>query len=526
MPPEVGAGIVEQPQIDGGPTAHAELEADEVKRLALRGVGALIMRSLGQRGLQMIGNVLLARWLAPRTFGLYAIVSFVIGIAGFLADLGIGASLIQRREQLREHDLRTVATLTLSLNALVIVALWFLAGPIVAAYDVSPAHVTAVRVMSLSIMFSSFTVVPSVQLERRLRFKEISIADLAGQITYLAITVPLAFGFRAPSFSEANADSAVWIFVWGTLASRFVHMIVVNSLCRWRPRLGFDVRAMREMLAFGLPYQANGLVNALKDNFIPTFIALVSGATAVGYVTWAVGLATNALILLPIVTRVSFPAYARLQHDTAALTLAIERSIRWVAMTVFPIALLLAALGRQIVEHLYGPKWAGGLVSFYLLTIPILASAYSTVMISALYALGRAKAVLRLTVIWAIAGWALAVPAVLLFGYHGFALAMALVSTLSVLSVRELNKLVKVRFVPGLVKIFVLSAIPATVVAAVARFVVHSVVSLTALAAVGGAAYLVLLYATGELDRVKAAILARRGAGGVAPATKAVAEHG
>lgn len=526
MPPEVAAGVVEQPQIDGGPTAHSELEADEVKRLALRGVGALVMRSIGQRGLQMIGNVLLARWLAPTTFGLYAIVSFVIGIAGFLADLGLGASLIQRRDRLTQKDLRTAFTLSLLLNGAVVVLLWILAHPIVRAYGVAPQHETAVRVMALSVLFSSFTVIPTIRLERMLKFKQISIADLAGQMIYLGVTVPLAFSFRAPSFAEANADNAVWIFVWGTLASRAVHTLIMNLASRWRPRIGLDWRAMREMLRFGLPYQMNGFVNALKDNFIPTFIAAVAGATAVGYVTWAVGLVTNALILLPVVTRVTFPAYARLQHDPAALRDAIEKSIRWVAATVFPAALLLAALARQIVEHLYGPKWAGGLVSFYLLTIPILASAYSTVMVSALYALGQAKAVLRLSMIWAVAGWALAVPAVLLVGYHGFALAMALVSTLSVLTVRELNRFVKVRFVPGLIKIFTLSAIPAAVVASVARILVHSVVSLAALAAAGGALYLLLLYLTGELDGIRTAILERRAAAARAASREVVADHG
>jgi len=248
-----------------------------------------------------------------------------------------------------------------------------------------------------------------------------------------------------------------------------------------------------------LPFQMNGFVNAAKDNFIPTFIAIAAGHAAVGYVTWAVGLATNALFLLPVVGRVTFPAYARLQHDKEALRDAIETSIRWVAATVFPATLLLAALARQIVEHVYGPKWAPGLPSFYLLCIPMLNAAYSTVMVSALYALGRAKVVLRLTLIWAAAGWALGVPLTLVFGKHGFAAAMSIVSWLSFLSVRETNKVVKVHFVPALVKIFVLAAIPAIPIAAFGRHWIHDAWQLAGVGALGGLAYLGLLIAFGEL---------------------------
>jgi O-antigen/teichoic acid export membrane protein len=216
-----------------------------------------------------------------------------------------------------------------------------------------------------------------------------------------------------------------------------------------------------------------------------------------------VGLATNALFLLPIVHRVTFPTYARLQHDPAALKLAIEHSIKWVAATVIPTTLLLAALGHQIVEHVYGPKWLLGLPSFYLLCIPMINACYSTVMVSALYGLGRAKTVLRLTLIWAAAGWALGVPLTLVFHQHGFALAMSVVSWLSILSVRELNKVVKVRFVPELLRITGLAAIPAAIIAVFAHLVVHSAIEVVAVGAGGALSYLILMYGFGELDELK-----------------------
>jgi O-antigen/teichoic acid export membrane protein len=510
MAPEVAPGVVEHPEIDSGPTTHHQLEAEDVKRLAVRGIGSMLMRSLGQRGLQMVGNVLLARWLAPKAIGLYAVVSFIVGMAGFLSDLGLGASLIQRQEELTEKDLRTAFSLSLALNLLVVGILVAISAPLVRIYGVE-SNLAGVRVLSLSILFSTFTAIPAIRLERALRFKQLAIADLSGQVVYLVVALSLAFPYwRSPHYAETHAAAAVWCFIWGTMASRGLYTIIVLWTSPWKPRLGLDRRAMREMIAFGLPYQLNGFVNAVKDNFVPIFIALVAGTTAVGYVVWAAGLATNALFLMPIVSRVAFPAYSRLQHDHVALRDAIEKSIKWVAATVFPTVLILAALARQIVEHVYGPKWAPGLPSFYLLCIPMMNAAYSTVMVSALYGLGRAKVVLRLTIIWAIAGWALGVPFTLWFGMNGFAIAMSVVSWLSILSVREINKVIRIHFVKEMMRVFVLAAIPATILAVVTPPFVHNVYQLAIAGALGVGGYLGLMYLFGELDEIRTMIRTSR----------------
>ena len=214
-------------------------------------------------------------------------------------------------------------------------------------------------------------------------------------------------------------------------------------------------------------------------------------------------------MLLPIVQKVTFPAYARLQHDLPALKEAIESSIKWVAASVFPATLFIVVLARQIVEHVYGPKWLPGLPSLYLLAIPMLAASYGTVIVSALYGLGRASRVLRLTIIWAIAGWGLGAPLTLWLGMHGFALAMCLVAGLSVLPVIELNKVVRISFVPQLTRIFFFAGIPAGIVAIFAHHV-SNLFELAGLALAGGTCYLVLMYLGGELSEMLAMLKRRR----------------
>jgi len=471
------------------------MSAHEVRRLAVKGIGAVLVRTFTLRAITFAGNIILARILDPKSFGLFAIVNFVVLISAFLAGMGIGAALVQRKQRLTEDDLRTAFTLGFIVDGVITIALVLLAPVLVAAYNLEPQYANAVRVMALTIMVSALAIVPAIQMERNLRFKEMANADLVAQLVYVATAVGLAVG-----------GLHVSAFVIASVISRSLHTIIVNIISPWKPALGIVRERLRAMLAFGVPYQLNGLVLQLKDNFVPTFIAVVAGAEAVGYINWAVGLATNALFLLTIVSRVTFPAYARLQHDLPALKDSVEKSIKWISATVFPAVFMLAALAHQIVRFLYGPKWAPGLISFYLLCIPMIASSYSTVLVSALHGVGRAKTVLKLTTIWAIAGWAIAVPMTLWIGYNGFALAMAFVSMLSVLSVIEMNKVVKISFVRDQIKIAIIAGVPAFAVWVMSYQVVHGIPSLLGLAAFGGLSYVGLMALTGEIREARALV--------------------
>lgn len=471
------------------PTA---MRVEEVKRLALRGVAALAMRTFGLRFITFGGNVLLARLLAPKTFGLFAIVNFIVAIASFLADLGMGAALVQRKEELTEEDLRTAFTLGLFIDVVFTAGLIIVAPLLVGLYHLDQSYALAVQALSITILLSTFASIPSIRLERTLQFGRATISDIVSQTTYMGIAVWLAL-----------SGLEVWAFVIAAVISRALDTAILNALAPWRPRLGLTRTSLRKLLVFGLPYQATGFILLVKDSFVTTFIAAALGATAVGYINWSIGLAATPLFFVTIVSRVTFPTYARLQHDPRALRTAVEQSIKWVSATVFPGVFMLMALAPQITQHVYTSKWRPGLPAFYLLCIPILASSYSTVIVSALYGLGRAKQVLKLTVIWTIAGWGLAVPLTLWLGFTGFAAAMAIVSTLSYLSVREIKKVTDIRFARTSIRILAIAGMPALAVYVLAPHVVHDLVTLAGLGFAGGIGYLLLMLWTGEVREVR-----------------------
>src|SRR4051794_23373776 len=74
------------------------LDVQEVRERAVTGTALVAMRGLAIRGLAFLGNIVLARLLVPRDFGLVAFGTSVMTIATFLTAAGIGAGLIRRPE--------------------------------------------------------------------------------------------------------------------------------------------------------------------------------------------------------------------------------------------------------------------------------------------------------------------------------------------------------------------------------------------------------------------------------------------
>src|SRR5512141_2256112 len=113
---------IPDPQPDGGFSA--------LKKKSLTGIGTLLKRQIFVTGIAFIGNIALARILAPQMFGIYAIVAFVVQFFSIFSDVGIGAALIQKKEELTDEETSTLFWLQ-QILALAVVIATFVSSPLV-----------------------------------------------------------------------------------------------------------------------------------------------------------------------------------------------------------------------------------------------------------------------------------------------------------------------------------------------------------------------------------------------------------
>jgi O-antigen/teichoic acid export membrane protein len=332
---------------DGAPLGWSELG-----RRSARAALQLTVRGLVVRGLIFLGTLALARILLPTDFGVYAIVSFVVSIWASFGDFGLGAALVQQRDEPSNAQLQTVWTAQQAIAIAAVAVIW-VAAPVLTGLlpDLPGDAPWMLRVLSLGLLFSSLRSLPSVMMERALRFGPLAAAEIAQQAVYYCLAIPLAVaGFRA------------WSFVIAGVAQLAVGAVVVNLAWRRRPSIGLDRTTLRRSLGFGLSYQLGVALTLLRDTPVPVMAGAVLGAASAGVLQFAMRIALTIASIDEIIGRVAFPAFSRLQGRKAEQGRALAAATTLTALVVVPVQCSLAAFAPVLVPALFGPQWTAGVV--------------------------------------------------------------------------------------------------------------------------------------------------------------------
>ncbi len=466
----------------------SSLNIDNIKLKAFKGVFTLTFRRLILKVIDTVGVIILARALTQDVFGIFGIISFVVfTFLSFFSDIGFGAALIQKKEELTQNDIRTTFTIQQSLVTLLLIIAWLASPSISHFYNLGLQGIWLIRVLSLSLFITSFKTIPSILLERELRFEKLVIPEIIETLVYNAIAVYMALhGY------------GVWSLVIAILARVVTGALALNLLSPWRIGWAYSATSARALLSFGVPYQLNSVLALIKDNITPTLIAYWYGPAAVGFVNLAQNIATRPMEIINIVSRVMFPAYSRLQHDTERLKRWIEKSVSFMAYLYMPAITGLLITARPILEYLYADKSAKWLPSLPTLLL-FLAGAYpiivTTTYTNALYALGKPKVVLALMALYTTLTWVLGVPLIYKYGYVGIALAGFIITYITFpIVIREMNKVVRISTWDSLKRPLLASLIMAGVTYYVNATFTHSLPSLLFTCMVGMVTYLLAIY--------------------------------
>lgn len=355
------------------------LTSDEVRSRAIAGSGVVVMRGLGIRVLGLLGNVVLARLLLPRDFGIVAFGATLMLFGSFFADVGMGPALIRRAEPPTEKELRSL----LGFNVVVTTILGVLTAAVAWPFG-SAGRVAAVMLLSMPLM--AFRVPGAITLERRLEFHPLVVVDLAEALVYNAwaiVTVVLGWG--------------VWGLATAYIVRSFVAsalMMRVSGVALLRPT--WSTRTLKGLLGFGVRFQAASLVGLVRDEGVNVGTAAIGGVTTLGFWSLAKKIMGLGDVFYQAVFRVSFPAMSRLVGAGQDVGAIIERAL---AVSGVIAGALLAAIGASaevLVPVVFGDQWND--------TVPIIPAACLGMILVAplslagagfLYAKGDASTVLR-----------------------------------------------------------------------------------------------------------------------------------
>jgi O-antigen/teichoic acid export membrane protein len=399
-----------------------ELDLHQVGARTARGAVALVGRQIVSLGLTFLGGVLLARFLTPRDFGTYAVVYIVYAYIAAVGDGGIGASLVRQKPTPTKLEEGVVlagqATVALVGSALILT----LGHVLVAAYGLGAQGDHLLALTTIALLLSPLQVIPTVRLERQLRYDVVGAVGIAQSVVFNVTAVCLAAsGFGVAALGVALAAQSA------TATCLLLAMQPVRVRPRWHwPTFSAHLR-------FGLPYQGMTFVSLAKDSISPLFVGALLGASAVGYLEWAQRFAAIALLALLSLSRLYLASFSRVLDRPTELQRLFSGVVWGCNALAAPVAAVLLVLAHPITRLVFGVKWAPALPVFFLLWAANLVVPAAGPLLGVLNASGAARAAFGFTLLWMVATWVLGAPLVVLFGLRGYGVANIIVQTTNVL---------------------------------------------------------------------------------------------
>lgn len=297
------------------------------------------------RGLNVLSAIILARLMAPKEFGLMAVIMAIIAFSQGTTQTGFESALIQKQER-PDDFLNTTWTFEL-LRHLILFLIIFLAAPFLASFFNDPSAVTILRVTSMILVFQSLRNIGVVYFRKNLDFKNQFLFEIVPMIANICVVIPLAFFLKN-----------VWALVWASLATSIVTCCISYIMHPYRPRVDFNIRRASNLFTFGKWILGESILGMIREQGITMFVGKFLGIQTLGFFNRAVVFSSMILQqIILIVWKVGYPAYSQLQYHPERFKQVFLKTLQLLTFIGIPMAGGLFVLSYDFVHLFLTDKW-------------------------------------------------------------------------------------------------------------------------------------------------------------------------
>ncbi|MDZ4228236.1 MAG: oligosaccharide flippase family protein [Candidatus Levybacteria bacterium] len=460
------------------------LNVDSIIKRSIRGIFTLISRTFILNIISFVSFMVITSALAASEIGIYVAVIAIQRVISFFTDFGLGAALVQKKEELKQEDITTTFTVQALITFLIFIIVFVFLGKFAILFRLNAEAQRLLLVLVFTIFLSSFKTIPSILLERSLKFGKLVLPQIAESLVFNGIVVILVL----KSYGIAS-------FSWAFLISSLIGIPFYYLVSPWKIRIGINRKSLNH-LKYGMQFQAKNILGTIKDDLLTVILIRFLSFTQIGYIGFAQRLAFYAYrFVVDSVTKVTFSAYSRAQHDLAFLKQAIEKSLFFVSASMFPILFGLIVVSPYLIKFYpnWHNKWEPAAFSIVFFCLNAAVSSLSGILVNVLDATGRVKVTLRLMVMWTVLIWILTPLLIYLYGYNGVSVASFLVTTTIFYTVFLVKKIVEFKFISSIAKPLISTLLMTIVVYILSNLFAKDLLSLVFVILTGGIAYSVCL---------------------------------
>jgi O-antigen/teichoic acid export membrane protein len=349
-----------------------------------------------------IAVTLAARYVPPSEFGLMGIVFLVIAILESFSQSGFDQALIQRQDDV-EGFLNVAWTWQLLRGVALAALVALLAVPLASWYE-EPQLVELMLAAALSLVLFGLRNVAEILFSRELNFRKLFGINVATALIHLCVSIPAILLL-------AN----VWSLMIGHVAGALATCVISFVAHSYRPKLAWDRAKLGQLVKFGKWVTGMSILSFISTRGDDLFLSKFLGKTSLGYYQMAYNLSNLPTIKIThVISRVSFPTYAKLQHEPERLRELFIKVCQATLLLSGTLSVGIWYLVPEIVAFIIGPRWEAVIVLVKILVIAGFIRSFAGIAGALFQACGRpdldfkmnlGRALLMIALIWPAAAW-------------------------------------------------------------------------------------------------------------------------
>ncbi len=308
---------------------------------------------------QIIIEIILARFISPNEYGIMGMLLIVISISQVLVDNGLGSALIFKKDR-SEIDFSTVfyASIVIGLFLYLII---FILSPYIAEFFKSNIS-SHIRIISLVVIISSASIIYKTKLNIEIDFKS------QAKFSFFAIVLSGLVGILM-----AKNNFGIWSLIAQNILFSFLTLIFLIINVKWFPKEKFSFVHFKELYKYSSKLLYAGIFNSFYINLNSLILGRFFPSKQLGYYTKSYQFTIfPASVFTNVIQRVLFPYFAESQINKTGIfekTLYFNKVIFCIMLPIVSIIILYT---DEIIIFLLSDIWKNIVVPFQILLTAIL----------------------------------------------------------------------------------------------------------------------------------------------------------
>ena len=381
-----------------------------LKKQALHSVKWSVISNIWIMVIQFATLMILARYLTPEIFGIYAMVFTALVISRGLVDSGLTQALIRMKSPTR-LEYSAVFYFNLCVASVLISGIYIF-GDVVHNFIEFKGIENILYYLTISIFLESLAMVQRAHLTNKIQFKNIAKVDFISKVGSCFVSIGMAVnGYE------------IWSLLLKDLTFSAISFILLWSVNPVRINRSITFKGLRPMYSFGWKIYLADQIESFSNQFMRIYIGSSHTASQLGYYLKAEDLQqTFSCAMIVSINKVVYPVLSKITEDISLLKKSYATLMVVSTAFVFPLMFFLFLNSKEIILLFLGSQWSNAEIFLELLCFSGMIYPFTVYNLNILKVLGLPDLYLKICLV----SKSLIIPAILIGSFYSLEVLVVL----------------------------------------------------------------------------------------------------